>query len=142
MAKNIQAQIDQCINDFARQLESLVREAAVDAVQAALGGGSSMSAAPRRAPAAASHGPVAGKVGKRASKKRGKRAGRRGGVAVDAQTVLNALSKEDGLRINQLVSMLGANQDALKITLTELMDAKVIEKKGKARGTTYHIKRK
>lgn len=142
MAKNIQAQIDQCINDFARQLESLVREAAVDAVQAALGGGSSMSSVPRRAPAAVSHGPVAGKVGKRASKKRGKRAGRRGGVAVDAQTVLNALSKEDGLRINQLVSMLGANQDALKITLTELMDAKVIEKKGKARGTTYHIKRK
>jgi hypothetical protein len=141
MAKDIQAQINESIADFAQQLERLVRDAAVEAVKDALGGGSGMMTAPRRTKASSSKA-GAKKVTRRAGKKRGKRGGRRGGATVDPQTVLSALAKEDGQRINQLVASLGANQDALKVTLTELLAEKQIDKKGKARGTTYHLRRK
>jgi hypothetical protein len=130
MSDNIQAQIKSQIDAFARELEALVRQAALEAVGEALG-----TAKPRvgRPPAAkampAKRGPKKG-AGRRSSADRG---------AV-AEQILKYIHANPGQRSEEIRSAIGVEKNVWQPAIAELLSQKKVAKKGNKRATTYTAK--
>jgi hypothetical protein len=126
----IESQLKSRIDAFAAELSDLVREAALKAVQGALGDGA--APAQRRGPGRP-----------RGSGTRRKKTGRKPGrprtkpVASTAQ-VLAQVNKADGIGVTEIAAALGMNSDAVKPVMVELLASKQVRKTGVRRGTKYH----
>ena len=54
--------------------------------------------------------------------------------------IIELLNQHDRLTIAQIVELSGANQNTLKVRLRELVNAKRIHRRGKARATGYSMR--
>jgi|GEM_PF-773790 len=128
---NVDAQIQDRIQAFTAELSDLVKAAAMDAVQEALGGQAS-SAARRPTPK------------KAASRKATKRAGSGKRIRRSAED-LEALSGQlvayvkanPGARLEEISAGMGIASKDLKRPVTLLLEAKKLRKTGQKRGTQY-----
>ena len=146
-------QIQDRIQAFLTELSGLVRQSALEAVQAALGGG--VAAPARRGPGRprknAAAGPIAaaapasaaggkssasapaGKPARRA--KRAKRSS--ADVDATAAALLAYVAAHEGQSIEQIGKGMGVATKELKLPVIKLMEAKKLKTKGKKRGTKY-----
>ncbi len=141
-------QIQDRIQAFLTELSGLVRQSALEAVQAALGGG--VAAPARRGPgrprknaaaapiaAAAPTGTApAGKPARRA--KRAKRTS--ADVDATAAALLTYVAANEGQSIEQIGKGMGVATKELKLPVIKLMEAKKLKTKGQRRGTKYFAK--
>ena len=141
-------QIQDRIQAFLTELSGLVRQSALEAVQAALGGGvaaparrgpgrprKNAAAAPMAAAAPASAAP-AGKPARRA--KRAKRTS--ADVDATAAALLAYVAANEGQSIEQIGKGMGVATKELKLPVIKLMEAKKLKTKGQRRGTKYFVK--
>jgi hypothetical protein len=131
MSNAIQAQIKSKIENFASELEGLVRRAALDAVADALG--------TNRARATGNVGRPS--IAKGAPKKTG-RGGRRPSLASGpaAEEILKHIKSNPGQRAEQVRAALGVAKNVWVPAVKKLIDEKKISKKGQKRATTYTAK--
>ncbi len=132
-------QIEQCIQTFVTEISSLVRVAAVDAVQSALGGKATPVAA-RRGPGRPrkSAQPVVAKPAK-APKAKGGTRGRRTAaqIASIVGDVLGYIKAHPGMRSEKIRAAMKIGRPALRDALNRLGEAKKIKMKGVKRAATY-----
>jgi hypothetical protein len=127
VARDINRQIEQRIQAFAEELNQLVRQAALEAVQDALGGRSVSRAAPVD----------------RAPSRRGRATRRTGGRRSSQQMsgMMTALrdyvAQNPGARMEHISSALGRSTIELRLPVKKLLDAGVIRKEGEKRATEY-----
>lgn len=124
------------IGAFVTEINALVREAAVEAVQEALAGDGAPArrSAPRRTRRKAR-----GKVAKRGRvAKRGKRV-RRTGAQVEALAgkALTAIRREPGRRLGEIAKELRAKTKDVRRPVQTLLDAKKVRTTGVRGGTRY-----
>ena len=141
-------QIQDRIQAFLTELSGLVRQSALEAVQAALGGG--VAAPARRGPGRprknAAAGPIAaaapasvapaGKPARRA--KRAKRTS--ADVDATAAALLAYVAANEGQSIEQIGKGMGVATKELKLPVIKLVEAKKLKTKGQRRGTKYFAK--
>lgn len=147
MAKNstLDAEIKSRIDSFASELAELVRRAALESVQSALGGATA-EAAPRRggrrkAARRAGRGRRAAKPV--AASSRGKRGpGRPANPAVASMMpeVLTFVKGNDGAGISDIAKALRKKATQIKPVLVKLLGEKKLKKSGQKRGTKYHAR--
>ncbi len=132
---NIQKQIHDRVESFVNELSGLVRRAALEAVQDALGG-----AAPKRRgrPRKAKKAPARRKAVKRKAKKTGKRA-KRSGAQVDAVAarVLAHVKKKPGQSVTEIAKTLRRTPKDLSLPIQKLIADKKLRTTGQRRGTKY-----
>jgi hypothetical protein len=148
MPTTITSQLDSTIQSFVAEISSLVRIAALEAVQAALGGGASPA---RRGPGrprgrGARRGPGRPKGSRNKPKAmparaaRGGKRVRRSAEAVDATAAkfLAFVKANDGKRLEEISKGLKIPTSALKLPAQKLLAAKAVKTTGQKRGTKYH----
>lgn len=131
MASNhLESEIRTCINSFVDELSSLVKQAAIQSVQEALGGS---SAPARRGPGRPRK---ANAVIRRPSSKRRKR---RSSGAVDtvAQRILEQVKANPGQGVGEIGGALRLTSKDLRLPIMKLMEDKKLKTKGQRRGTKY-----
>lgn len=138
MPTNITSQIDARVQSFVAELTTLVRAAALDAVQGVLGG----SATPARRGPGRPRGPgkkTAAKTMKARPARRAKGA-RRSSEDVDATAAkfLAFVKANDGKRLEEISKGLGIHTADLKLPAQKLLAAKSVKTTGQKRGTKYH----
>lgn len=118
------------ISDFVEEINDLVREAAVEAVQEALTEGKGRA---RRSPTR-----KATKARKTATKKRGKRV-RRSGAQVDALAAraLTAIKRKSGRRLGEIAKELRVATKDVRRPVQTLLDEKKVKTTGQRGGTRY-----
>jgi hypothetical protein len=134
----LESQLKSRINAFAAELSDLVREAALEAVQGALGDGAAPTKrrGPGRPPGSAT----------RRKKKPGRPAGHRKPgrprtkPVASTAAVLAQVNEADGIGVTEIAASLGMNSDAVKPVMVELLASKHVRKTGVRRGTKYHGK--
>jgi hypothetical protein len=151
---SVDRQIQDRIQSFVAELSGLVRQSALEAVQAALGGG--VAAPARRGPGRprknAAAGPIAaaapaGADGSKSAApagnrgRKGKRA-KRSSADVDATAaaLLTYVAANEGQSIEQIGKGMGVATKGLKLPVIKLMEAKKLNTKGQRRGTKYFAK--
>jgi hypothetical protein len=129
----VQDQIQSRIQAFARELETLVRQAAIDAVAHSLGGAAARVPASNGRPAAA----VATPRGRK-SKSKGP-GGKRDPKVLAALTVkVGEWVKENpGKGVEDMGKALSKGTGELALPIAKLLAAKTIKKKGVKRATKY-----
>lgn len=147
-------EIDARVSTFVSELESLIRKAALEAVQAALGGATPVKAAapapkaPKAkkpaapAAAAAPAGPAAAKAAPSSSAlPRVKKGTRRSpeDVAAAARAIKAHLASNPGQGVEAIAKALGAPSKDLALPILNLLGAKSIRKEGEKRGTRYFV---
>jgi hypothetical protein len=135
MAKSaLQSEIRSRIDAFAAELTSMVRQAAFESLQSALGANG--GAGPMTAAAT-----TGGRRGRRkGAGRRGARAA--GNVEAMASKVLTHLQSNDGQGVSEIARALGTSSDAVKPAITKLLEEKKLRKSGQRRGTRYHARGK
>ena len=136
------ASIDSTIQTFVAEITSLVSSAALEAVQAALGGdapgrrgpgrpkGSGKRRGPGRPPKAMVARPTRG----------GPRVRRWGAdVAATAQKMLAYVKANDGKRLDEIAKALGTSTADLTNPSHLLLASKAVKRSGQRRGTKYHL---
>lgn len=148
-------QIQDRIQAFLTELSGLVRQSALEAVQAALGGG--VAAPVRRGPgrprknaaagpiaAAAPAGAAGSKSGASAAGKPARRAKRAKRTSADVDATAAALlayvAANEGQSIEQIGKGMGVATKELKLPVIKLMEAKKLKTKGQKRGTKYFVR--
>jgi hypothetical protein len=150
-------QIQDRIQAFLTELSGLVRQSALEAVQAALGGG--VAAPARRGPGRprknAAAGPIAaaaptGAAGGKSSAssvpagkpaRKGKRAKRTSAdVDATAAALFAYVAANEGQSIEQIGKGMGVPTKELKLPVIKLMEGKKLKTKGQRRGTKYFAK--
>ncbi|MBX7196134.1 MAG: DNA-binding protein [Sandaracinaceae bacterium] len=137
------------------ELETLIRTAALEAVQAALGGASAAKqssltaaaakpAAPKASGASSSAPKVAPSPSTQASVpavKRVKKGTRRSAedVAAAARTIKAHLAAHPGQGVEAIAKALGVPSKDLALPITNLLGARSIRKEGEKRGTRYFL---
>jgi hypothetical protein len=139
MANDINSQISAHVQSFVTELTALVRSAALEAVQSALGG----------SPAPAKHGPgrpkasVAkpAKAATTGKPKRRAKGARRSSEDVDATAAkfFEYVTANDGKRLEEISKALGIHTADLKLPAQKLLAAKADKTTGQKRGTKYHL---
>lgn len=145
---SVRDEIQATIQNFAQELEALVRQAALAAVAEAFGPGVASSlrlpaaSAPRRGrPPKARPGvsalprPSAGAPAAPKAKKGGKRDPKEIAALVDA--VAAWVKANPGQRVEQMAKSLRRRTSELTLPITKLLAAKAIKKKGQKRATSY-----
>ena len=137
---NVTAEIERRIASFVADLDGLVRSAALEAVQAALGGEApAAKAAPAKAAptnaAKAPAKPAVVKAPKAAAAPKARKAAEADQKLVDA--VAKHIAKHSGHGAATIATYLGVPSKDLALPLATLLEAKRITKKGKTRGTRY-----
>jgi hypothetical protein len=143
MANNIDQEIRARIEFFAEELAALVRQAAVESVQTALGQGRRGPGRPRKAV-----GRRVRRVQRRAKGARrgpgrprkgaGKRVRRSSGqIEALATRVFAHVKSNQGQRLEEISRALKIPSSELKRPVATLMDAKRLRTKGQKRGTQY-----
>jgi hypothetical protein len=140
MAKSsLEADIRSRIESLAAELAGMVREEAMAAVTAALGGSGARPA--RRGPGRRRRGPgrPKGSGRKKAGRSRGRR-GRPPSAAAEALVpkVLTQVKAKDGQGVSEIAKALRVDVDRVKPVMVKLLAAKQIKKTGQKRGTKYH----
>ncbi len=135
---NITPEIERRIASFVADLDGLVRTAALEAVQAALGGKAPVAkapaaVAPKAAPAVKSASTKASAP--KAQRKGGKRDPQDLAKLVDA--VAAHIAKNSGQGVETIAKYLGVSTKELALPIIKLLDAKKITRKGQRRGTRY-----
>jgi hypothetical protein len=128
---NENSKLRSLVDQFVSDLSSVVREAALDTLRAAIG---APSAPPKRGPGRP---PKAGrKLGRPAGRRK---AGRRSAdeVASIGQTVLSHVRANPGQRLEEIGRALGLPTKELKRPIANLMDAGALRTEGQKRGTKY-----
>ena len=132
----IEAQIEARTEAFAAELSALIRQAALEAVEAALAG-STAAPAPRRGRKPAAK--------KRATKKKAapKKRGRRSAADIEALAaqVHQFVKANKGSRLEEISAGIGVASKELKRPVTDLLAAKALRKEGQKRGTKYFAKK-
>jgi hypothetical protein len=123
---NLDTRLQSRIDDFVKEINVLVRQSAVEAVQTALTDG---------APARRSS---TGKARKQATKKRGKRV-RRSGAQVEALAgkALAAIAREPGRRLGEIARELRVVTKDARRPVQTLLDEKQVKTTGQRGGTRY-----
>lgn len=124
----IDEQIRARVDEFVAELSDLIRVAAFQAVEEALGGSVSGAGA-RRAP-----GPV------RRKKKAARRAagrGAAGGAATGSEDVLAHIRGNPGLRLEEMSTSMGVASASLRPAVQQLLAEGRVRTEGRARGTRY-----
>jgi hypothetical protein len=140
MASEINSQISAHVQSFVTELTALVRSAALEAVQNALGGGTAPAKRGPGRPKATSamSAPAPKATGK--PKRRAKGA-RRSSEDVDATAAkfLEYVTANDGKRLEEISKALGIHTADLKLPAQKLIAAKAVKTTGQKRGTKYHV---
>jgi len=140
-------QLDSTIQSFVAEISSLVRVAALEAVEAALGGGSSPARrGPGRPRGSGKRGPGRPKGTRNKPKAmpvrtaRGGKRARRSSEAVDATAAefLAYVKANDGKRLEEIAAALKIPSKNLKRPAQKLLAAKAVKTSGAKRGTKYH----
>lgn len=133
---NTEQQIRQRIDNFVRDLQALLVDAAKESLMAALGGAT----------------PTAARGAQRGSAGRGRRGGRRAAAAAASggrvrrsaeqlaevqEKILGVLSKTPGLTSEEIQEALGLEKKDLQRPLTLLRGEKRVKTKGQRRGMKY-----
>ncbi len=142
-------EIESTIESFVTEISNLVPLAALEAVEAALGGGSSPA---RRGPgrprgSGARRGPGRPKGSRNQPKAmparapRGGKRGRRSSEDVDATAAkfLAYVKANDGKRLEEIAAALKIPSKNLKRPAQKLLAAKAVKTSGAKRGTKYHV---
>lgn len=139
---DIDRKIRDSVESFVRDIEELVRQSALDAIQASFGGigpAAAPAAAPRRAPRVAA--PVAAVAAAAPAAPRPSGAKRSPAELDQLQNdLLSAITNNPGLRIEALAQVLGVPSKTLTLPTRKLLNTKKIRKKGEKRATTYFAK--
>ncbi len=124
---NLDVRLQSRISAFVVEINALVREAAVEAVQEALTKGSGRA---RRSPTK--------KARKKATKKRGKRV-RRTGAQVDALAAraLTAIRRKSGRRLGEIAKELRVATKDVRRPVQTLLDEKKVKTTGQRGGARY-----
>jgi hypothetical protein len=132
---DLDREIRSCVDSFVIELSSLVRKAALESVQQALGGAPA-PARRGRPPAKAKAAPAA--AGRKTSG-RGKR-GRRSSALVNKMTeaALAYVSANPGCSVSEIGAALETSTKELRLPLMKLMADGKLHTKGEKRGTRYH----
>jgi hypothetical protein len=135
MANDINSQISAHVQSFVTELTALVRAAALESVQSALGGG---TAPAKRGPGRPKAAPAPKATGK--PKRRAKGA-RRSSEDVDATAVkfFEFVTANDGKRLEEISKALGIHTADLKLPAQKLIAARAVRTTGQKRGTKYHL---
>jgi hypothetical protein len=131
---DFQSQINKLVGEFVTQVTALARQAAMDTLTTALG---AASAARRKGGAGGTAAalPLAKLVGG----KRAKGAKRpQAEIEGTRQTVLDFITKNPGLRIEQINKELGTTTKDLQLPLRKLIAAGQVKTEGEKRATTYY----
>lgn len=128
--KTLDTQIRTCIDSFVEELSSLVRQAAVESVQEALGAG----AAPRTRRKVtrkkkATRAATARKGGRRSSES----------VAATAEAIVAHVRSNPGQNVGEIGDALGLSSKDLKLPIQKLIEEKKLKTTGQRRGTRYHL---
>jgi hypothetical protein len=130
----IEKQIRASIESFVAELDALVRQAAVEAVQGALGGNSDSN--PRktnRSPKASDQAPTP-----RRRSRRGRRVKRSPKALAKLQSrLLDEISRKPGQRIEAISRSMGVSTKDLNLPIKKLLESKRIQKRGEKRATEY-----
>ena len=131
---SIEKQIRASIESFVAELNALVRQAAMEAVQGALGGNSDSN--PRktaRNPKTSDQAPTPRRRGRR-----GRRVKRSPKTLARLQSrLLDEISRRPGQRIEAISRSMGVSTKDLNLPIKKLLEAKRIEKRGEKRATEY-----
>lgn len=122
----LNAQIRARIDAFSTELAGLVRQAAFESLQTALGASGSTAATARRSPGRP----------KGSGRKRGRPAG--AANAELAARVVAHVKANDGQSVSDIAKGLRANVESVKAVMPKLLADKQIKKTGQRRGTKYH----
>ncbi len=133
---NSNQHIESAVQSFVTETSNLVRVAALEAVEAALGGASPARRGPGR-PKGSRNKPQA--MPARAA--RGGIRARRSAEAVDATAAkfLAYVKANDGKRLEEIAKALRIPRKNLKLPAQKLLAAKAVKTTGAKRGTKYHV---
>lgn len=113
------------LESFAEQIESLVRQQALDRVTSALGG----------------DGPTGASSGRRgrAKGKKATRGGKRSSAGVDeiGERLLAHIEKHPGQRADQIAKAMRSEAMTIRLPMKKLIVAKKVKTQGQRRGMTY-----
>jgi hypothetical protein len=130
MAQDINKQIEQRIQAFAQELNQLVREAALQAVQDALGGGSRpASRTSGTARAAKAPGGARRTGGRRSSQQ----------MATMMAAVRDFVASNPGARMEQISKGVGRSTVQLRLPVNKLLQEGHLQKRGEKRATEYFV---
>lgn len=138
MKNDLDSQIQRRIEEFAKEMSELMRQAALESVREALGGGTAAPAPRRGRPPGRKAG-----GGKTAAKKTRKGKGKRGAkrTAAELQALednfLKEVKKQGGRRIEEISKELGVTTKDLALPVRKLMADKQIKTTGQKRATRY-----
>jgi hypothetical protein len=136
VAQNINDQISQRIQAFAKELEALVRQAAIDAVTASLGGTAVRTAAPAVKPAAAKAAPAARKAISGGGGKRPPEL-----LAEHVAKAAEWIKGNPGHGVEDMAKALGLDTKDLALPIQKLLANKTISRRGVKRATKYFPKK-
>jgi hypothetical protein len=128
-------QIESRVRAFVAELEQLVRQAALEAVSAALGGGGSVRRGPGRP-----RGPVRPAAAPSSGGGRLPRAGgRRSQAQMDkfVETLASFVAANPGKRMEQIGAALGAETRVLSRPMSKLLSAGRVRREGQKRASKY-----
>ena len=131
------------VASFVSDLEGLVRKAALEAVQAALGGPATARSAPSSAPArkATAKAPTAKPAPSKPAPWKPATRVRRSpeDVAASARAIKAHLASNPGQGVEAIAKALGVPSKDLALPIINLLGAKSIRKEGQKRGTRYFV---
>ena len=140
MNRDLESEIQVRIQAFAQEMSTLMRQAAMEAMEDALGGGTGTRRA-RATPAAKAKGtpgrkPKAGKKAPAAKKRRG---GKRTAaeLLVLEEEFLKEVKKAGGRRVEEIGKAMGVSTKDLALPVKKLLSDKKIKTTGKRRATRY-----
>jgi hypothetical protein len=135
--KSIDEQIRTRIDLFVEELSALVREAAIEAVEDALQGGSAATPGRRTKRKQGPRRKAGGKsVGQKAATKRVRRTA--DDLTVIGSKVLTYVRNKPGARMEEIAKGLRSETKDLRRSVQDLIAAKKLRTKGQKRGTTYY----
>lgn len=136
-------EIEARVAAFVADLDGLVRQAALEAVQAALGGvkaAPAKKAAPAAKPAAAAKAPAAKPAAAKPAAKPAKKGAKRDPkiLAKLVESVKGHISQHPGEGVEAIAKHLGVSSKEITLPITKLLADKSITKKGEKRATKYY----
>lgn len=137
---DVQAQINVLVHSFVQSVTELARQAAMDMLGSALGGRAG-AVVVRRGPGR----PPGGGAGAHYAAANGAR--RKGAKRTSAdleklsERVVHFITKNPGLRIEQINKQLGTTTKDLALPIRKLVSDGVLGTKGEKRATVYHAKK-
>jgi N-acetylmuramoyl-L-alanine amidase len=131
VAQNINDVIARRIQEFAKELEALVRQAALDAVASSFGGSAPRAAAPLAKPAAKASAKAASSGGTRAPEL----------LASHVSKAADWIMANPGHGVEDMAKALGLETKDLALPIQKLLKAKTITRRGVKRATKYFPKK-